>query len=372
MILSATELADLAIRSVSIGQMLVLAIAIARSDHTPINLSKLCTIVCLIAYLLLTAPIPDDFYGIARGPLLLLTDGLIYSIWLTAHYSFKKDFSFKQLSPIIKITTPIYGFWYSYFFIVNQGIGSFHDIHHALIIGIGCHIIFITLREYQDDLIGLRRQSRIFTTCSISLYIIVLAGVELAPEGIRHSTTFQLINATVVALGTLLYVTRYWQPLSTLTTGSPQSPPTSEGQAPLATNEPGKTSPLNEKLQSFIERKGYLQAGLTVADLARQLDCPEHRLRQFINQELGYRNFSDFLNRHRLPEAANLITQQALTAPGTKSTPILTIALSCGFNSIGPFNRAFKQHYAMTPTEFREQQAVSQQAPGATKRHTTH
>jgi AraC-like DNA-binding protein len=33
--------------------------------------------------------------------------------------------------------------------------------------------------------------------------------------------------------------------------------------------------------------------------------------------------------------------------------PILTIALDAGFNSLGPFNRAFKAETGMTPSEFR-------------------
>jgi AraC-like DNA-binding protein len=31
----------------------------------------------------------------------------------------------------------------------------------------------------------------------------------------------------------------------------------------------------------------------------------------------------------------------------------LTIALDAGFQSLGPFNRAFKAHTGMTPTDFR-------------------
>ncbi|MBS0401235.1 MAG: helix-turn-helix domain-containing protein [Proteobacteria bacterium] len=33
--------------------------------------------------------------------------------------------------------------------------------------------------------------------------------------------------------------------------------------------------------------------------------------------------------------------------------PILSIALECGYGSIGPFNRAFRQRFGMTPTEYR-------------------
>jgi AraC-like DNA-binding protein len=35
--------------------------------------------------------------------------------------------------------------------------------------------------------------------------------------------------------------------------------------------------------------------------------------------------------------------------------PVLTIALDAGFQSIGPFNRAFKAATGVTPTEFRRQ-----------------
>ena len=32
---------------------------------------------------------------------------------------------------------------------------------------------------------------------------------------------------------------------------------------------------------------------------------------------------------------------------------MLTIALDCGYGSIGPFNRAFKARFGITPTQFR-------------------
>jgi AraC-like DNA-binding protein len=46
--------------------------------------------------------------------------------------------------------------------------------------------------------------------------------------------------------------------------------------------------------------------------------------------------------------------------------PILTIALDSGYGSIGPFNRAFRQRYGMTPTEYRAAARMERhrQAPG--------
>jgi AraC-like DNA-binding protein len=79
--------------------------------------------------------------------------------------------------------------------------------------------------------------------------------------------------------------------------------------------------------------------------LAQTLGVDEALLRRQINQHLGYRNFNDFLHHYRLQEAAERLAHEDL--------PVLTIALECGYGSIGPFNRAFKQRFGMTPSEYR-------------------
>jgi AraC-like DNA-binding protein len=73
-----------------------------------------------------------------------------------------------------------------------------------------------------------------------------------------------------------------------------------------------------------------------------------------INGQLGYRNFAAFLNGYRLDEV-----KAALNDPTQRGVPILTIALDAGFGSLGPFNRAFREAEAMTPSEFRSQMADS-------------
>jgi AraC-like DNA-binding protein len=102
--------------------------------------------------------------------------------------------------------------------------------------------------------------------------------------------------------------------------------------------------------QLMEEEKVYRQEGFGVAALVAALDVPEYRLRRLINQRLGHRNFSSFVNGYRLAEAT-----AALADPAQADVPILTIALDAGFQSIGPFNRAFKAHTGMTPTAYRKQ-----------------
>lgn len=100
----------------------------------------------------------------------------------------------------------------------------------------------------------------------------------------------------------------------------------------------------------------YARESLSIAALAQLLDTQEHVLRRVINRGLGFRNFNDFLHSHRLREAS-----KRLREPQEQRTPVLTIALEVGYGSIGPFNRAFKERFGMTPSEYRR---AAQPRPG--------
>lgn len=99
----------------------------------------------------------------------------------------------------------------------------------------------------------------------------------------------------------------------------------------------------------FIGQKMYLETGLSVASLALKLSVPEYRLRNLINQNLGYRNFNSMLHEYRIAEACEMLSDAKQA-----SLPILTIALSIGYQSINPFNKAFRDIKGMTPSQFRK------------------
>ena len=101
--------------------------------------------------------------------------------------------------------------------------------------------------------------------------------------------------------------------------------------------------------KKFNDNKLYREAGLTIAVLAKKLSVPEYRLRSFIHKELGYRNFNAMLHKYRVDDAT-----EALSDPEKKSVPILTIALSVGYQSITPFNNAFRKLKGVTPSEYRK------------------
>ena len=105
-------------------------------------------------------------------------------------------------------------------------------------------------------------------------------------------------------------------------------------------------------MRLMADERIYRHDNITVGTLATKLSIPEYRLRRLINQQLGYRNFNVFLNNHRIEEA-----KAALADPTQAEVPVITIAMDAGFQSLGPFNRAFKATTGVTPTEYRRLKA---------------
>jgi AraC-like DNA-binding protein len=106
---------------------------------------------------------------------------------------------------------------------------------------------------------------------------------------------------------------------------------------------------LAERLRQLVEVEHvYRQEGLTIAAVAERLGAQEYRVRQLINDQLGFRNFNAFLHHYRIQEA-----QQALADPGKRHLTVAQIAYEVGYRSLGPFNRAFKEATGRTPTDYR-------------------
>src|SRR5262249_26749505 len=130
--------------------------------------------------------------------------------------------------------------------------------------------------------------------------------------------------------------------------------PATAGPAPLTVvRSDGLDAAIARRVvEAMADRKLWKREGLGIAELARELGTQEYRLRRAINRPLGYRTFNDFLHDYRLNEAA-----ARLADAEERHLPVLTIALDCGYGSIGPFNRAFKARYGVTPSQFRNQAA---------------
>jgi AraC-like DNA-binding protein len=182
------------------------------------------------------------------------------------------------------------------------------------------------------------------------LYIAAVVLAELMPEhgvGDISGTTTNAAGLTVIALAFAL--TRVFEYPGETLVARPNQPVSIAIDRSVPASIDAKEQALLDALRRLMEEdKIYREEGFSIAVLAARLGTPEYRLRHLINQRLGHRNFSSFVNSYRLAEA-----KAALADPSQKEVPILTIALDTGFQSIGPFNRAFKAETGMTPSEFR-------------------
>lgn len=108
---------------------------------------------------------------------------------------------------------------------------------------------------------------------------------------------------------------------------------------------------------AVIEQRLFLEPRFTLDALARHMGLNQNYASRAVNEGLQT-SFSDFINGLRVEYAAERL--------GEGGGNVLEVALDAGFNSKASFNRAFKRHTGMTPTQFRAQQA-SQIVKTATK-----
>lgn len=210
------------------------------------------------------------------------------------------------------------------------------------------HAVWMALRGRPDDLVENRRAFRWFFVIVISLQVAAVLVAEILLGGGEPPWWLSLTNIVIIELLTVGLAVPLLRPNSDFF--EPEQGSDTERRAQEASGLGATERIYRQKLLDLMDDGYYRETGLTIPMLAAKLDYPEHQLRRLINGHLGYRNFSAFLNRYRIDEA-----KRQLADPEKARTPILTIALDLGYASLGPFNRAFKLHTGMTPSEYRRQ-----------------
>ena len=216
-------------------------------------------------------------------------------------------------------------------------------------IGFGLAGMWVAWRGRASDLIEPRRAFRLALIGAIGGFVLWVNVLEagralgwLKPEALML-TQVAIVAVTLAAM------------LGLLAMRSPElfalpRPPRSVAESKPVPAE----SPLTTRLRHVMGHdRAYRAEGFSLTALAQLLAEPEYRVRRAINGELGFRNFTAFLNTYRLAEV-----KAALADPAQREVPILTIAIDAGFGSLGPFNRAFREAEGMTPSEWRAKSLV--------------
>ena len=203
-----------------------------------------------------------------------------------------------------------------------------------------------TIASWSADLVEDRRRLRVFVVVATAVYAGFNAVVQMVlpasgPAGIVPTANAAILAGVVVAIAWSLMRIR-GEAIFAI----------AEQPAAMATVSNGATASDKKLLVALMrlmaDERIYRHEGITIGVLATRLSVPEYKLRRLINQQLGYRNFNVFLNNHRIEEA-----KAALADPSQAEVPVITIAMDAGFQSLGPFNRAFKATTGVTPSEYR-------------------
>ena len=219
------------------------------------------------------------------------------------------------------------------------------DILQLLFVGFA---IFWTLNGWRADLVEDRRALRwmiislqgalIFFVVVVENFLLVFGSIDLA------EAQFVLVSAIAILVTAMVIATMRFDYVSLSNVIRKVAVLTEENRA-----ENSADFDIDSFNRQFRDVKLYREAGLTIASLAKKLNLPEYRLRAFIHKTLGYRNFNAMLHQYRIEDAC-----EALANPENRTVPVLTIALTVGYQSITPFNNAFREIMGVTPSEYRK------------------
>lgn len=286
--------------------------------------------------------------------------------WLWARAAFDDDFVLRRWHGALWLSIVAFGFaltlgWAYWPALAGAGGRGLALVNLALALAAAVQ----TVKTWRADLVARRRRLRLaMLAINVGLIVVVAgAGFAAIPVAVPGAP-----GSLPTALG--LFVVALIAGVGAFATQAAVT--VNDATAAIASGEAGRPVPVADRAAAgkvvvdsrvavdpvLLRRldhlmtvaRTYRQEGLAIGALAARLDVPEHRLRQAINEGLGYRNFNAFLNRYRIEDA-----KQALSDLTQREVPVLTIAMDAGFQSIGPFNRAFKAETGVTPTEFRRE-----------------
>ncbi|MEQ1754714.1 MAG: helix-turn-helix transcriptional regulator [Micropepsaceae bacterium] len=236
--------------------------------------------------------------------------------------------------------------------------GRFHDAfllaHNLVSAGLIIHVLIMIWSSWRNDLVESRRRLRGPILAAGGIYAVAVISVQIAEIFVGSANALSPLAAAVLLLLGLSSLGAFLQADPELFAAPSKIEPVDAPASGVRTFSVEDTKTAERLDRQMRSERIYRDENLSIGALALKLGVPEYRLRRLINQHLGHRNFNAYLNGWRLADA-----KQALADPAQREVPISTIALDAGFQSLGPFNRAFKAETGLTPSEFRIAQPPS-------------
>ena len=308
----------------------------------------------VIAFVVTSAPVGLGAIGYPLTAVCVAKSALF---WLFAKALFRDGFRIRRDHVVATMVLVVFGLWHELDFgrDVRAGMATPFALlgslaYEALVLAFVLAAVHEAWRGLATDLVEKRRRLRIALVAAVAAYLAIVVTVQLSNLTLGTPTPEALVIANLVlmlAAGFAATVSLLQMRRATWIDAEP-----AEDKALAITASVSERTLLATLDRRMKDETLYRRENLTIGALARILGSQEYVLRRVINRHLGYRNFNDFLHGYRIAEAC-----VRLRSPADAGRPVLSIALDLGYNSIGPFNRAFKARIGMTPSEFRRGEA---------------
>ena len=343
---------DIALRGATVALLLVLAVSLYRGFGTVLAGRLAAAFALGSAAHAVTASIgAASPIAAAHAPAIAPSTGNVVVFWLFTRALFDETFRLRWWHALI--WAAVAGFSFVNCMWIAPASGARLSIVAINLIALGFIVLAVgqTIASWSSDLVEGRRRVRVFIVSAAALYGGLNAVLQISMAGGGAAEIAKTANSAALAVVVAAISIAMMR-----VDGADLFPAAPEVQAEAsqaAVVESGADQKLVDALMRLMaDDRIYRHDNVTIGTLATRLGIPEYRLRRLINQRLGYRNFNVFLNEHRIAEA-----KAALADPSQARVPVITIAMDAGFQSLGPFNRAFKATTGVTPTEYRRLKA---------------
>ena len=346
---------DIALRGATVALLLVLAASLFRGFGTVLA-GRLAAAFALgsAAHAVSYSIGATSQVTIAHAPLIAFSTGNVVVFWLFTRALFDEAFRLRVWHGLVWAAVAAFSFVNCLWIAPATGGSVRFSIIAVNLIALGFIALAVTqaIASWSSDLVEGRRRVRGFIVGAAALYGGLNAMLQILWSG-GGSEIASTVNSAVLA-GVVAAISLAMMRVegADLFPGAPEIQPGATD--PAVVDSAADQRLVDALMRLMADERIYRHDNISIGTLATKLGIPEYRLRRLINQRLGYRNFNVFLNEHRIAEA-----KAALADPSQAEVPVITIAMDAGFQSLGPFNRAFKATTGVTPTEYRKLKATA-------------
>ncbi len=356
-----TLLLDAALRGTVIALLLLLGAVLWRDrPQSVVSRAAIALALGLCVQVLGSAPLIEERVPLLwQAPLIAISVGNAVLFWVFVQALFDDEFVLRPLHGAAWLAAAAVSVLNCVLLTRASSLATITmGLQRALPLLFAVLAAMAAIAHWRADLVEERRRLRVFILVAGVAYTVAMLAARLAsPQG-RLPGLVATVDVAALLIIVSVVAVRLLRVGGSALFAPDESHLRARPGAAVPVDDvpvPSAPDPADDRLADALQRvmeeeRAHRSEDLTIASLAARLKVPEYRLRRLINGRLGHRNFNAFVNSYRLDEA-----RAALADPAQRETPVLTIALEAGFQSIGPFNRAFKATTGLTPTEFRRE-----------------